>query len=354
MCRRILPDADSAEDAFQATFLALLRKADSLALRGSLGSWLYVVAQRIAMRARAGSKRWNALEDGAEVAARVEASDQDWVELCSLLDEELSRLPEKYRLPLVLCCLEGKNHDEAARELGWPRGSMAKRIGRGRELLQQRLTRRGLSVGAVALAASLPRAVLADVPPALATATSKSATATVSGAAGFSTSITVLAEGVIQEMFREKLKLVLLCVFAAAAVGVGIGLIAPNIGGRKNGVNQAEAAPLPERDLQTLLKDFRKVGHVFPDGYAGWGFLSASEKIAYLPKESRDGIDAIDLATGKELWSTREAYMLLQQFGDVLLAIGNGASKEKVCAALHLRRHRQGPLPFRPACILQG
>jgi polysaccharide export outer membrane protein len=141
VCRRILGNSHDADDAFQATFLVLVRRADPLESPELLGNWLYGVAYRIARKARAQAARRRQQErQAAAVAATPEPlTDLAWRELRDRLDDELNRLPEKYRLPLILCYLQGLTNEEAARRLGWPSGSMSYRLARGRELLRRRL-----------------------------------------------------------------------------------------------------------------------------------------------------------------------------------------------------------------------
>jgi RNA polymerase sigma factor (sigma-70 family) len=141
VCRRLLDNEHDAEDAFQATFLVLVRRADSLAHPELLGSWLYGVAYRTARKARTQAARRRQQERQAASVATVDepSTDLAWRELRSTLDDELNRLPDKYRLPLILCYLQGLTNEEAARRLGWPAGSMSYRLARGRELLRERL-----------------------------------------------------------------------------------------------------------------------------------------------------------------------------------------------------------------------
>src|SRR5919198_1202887 len=149
VCGRVLGHAQDAEDAVQATFLVLARKAGSIRKPGSLASWLHGVAYRIARRAQAEAERRRAHE---RQAARVSVADPGreaaWRELGRILEEEVNALAEKYRLPLLLCYWEGKSHEEAARQLGWPGGTLKTRLARGRQLLQGRLTRRGVALPA--------------------------------------------------------------------------------------------------------------------------------------------------------------------------------------------------------------
>jgi RNA polymerase sigma factor (sigma-70 family) len=143
VCRRLLPERADVEDAFQATFLVLARRAPALRRGGSLGAWLHTVASRLALRARAARGRVREL--GHEPpGGRDPLEEITGRELCAVLDEELQRLPERYRAPILLCCLGGKSREEAAHELGWSEGSVKARLQRGRERLRRRLERRGL------------------------------------------------------------------------------------------------------------------------------------------------------------------------------------------------------------------
>jgi RNA polymerase sigma-70 factor (ECF subfamily) len=138
VCRRTLHHAQDAEDAFQATFLVLARKAASIRNKEAVGSWLYGVAYHIAMEVKTRAARRRAHERQAHDMPRSDSfAEETWSELQPVLDQELHRLPEKYRLPLVLCYLQGKTHREAASELGWPIGSMSRRLDRARDLLHQ-------------------------------------------------------------------------------------------------------------------------------------------------------------------------------------------------------------------------
>jgi RNA polymerase sigma factor (sigma-70 family) len=156
-----LGDAD-ADDAFQATFLVLARKARAVAWRDSIGGWLHAVAQRVARKAQATAAKAAALPrrlGPGEVLAMPDADPLTHAsrqELRVVLDEELARLPEKYRAPLVLCYLEGRTNEEAAGHLGWTKGTVSGRLSRARALLQRRLVRRGLALSAGTLAGLLP------------------------------------------------------------------------------------------------------------------------------------------------------------------------------------------------------
>jgi enediyne biosynthesis protein E4 len=228
VCRRVLGNADLAEDAFQATFLVLVRKALSIRKRQSVASWLYGVARRTSLKARTQEMRHRSEElPPADVPASA-PDDVTLRELRAILDEELARLPEKYRVPVVLCYLEGKSHEQAARELGWPRTSLSTRLGRARTLLQRRLTRRGLALslgllgallGAEASAASVSaRLLIAATRAAVLVAAGKAAAGVVSSQAA------ALAEGVARAMFMSQMRvrLVLLLVLGLFVTGAGL------------------------------------------------------------------------------------------------------------------------------------
>jgi RNA polymerase sigma factor (sigma-70 family) len=167
VCQRVLGDANDAEDAFQATFLVLVRKGGALREPGRLAAWLYGVAQRTARKVRAkATVRTRSEIQAGDIPAATTASDMTLDELRAVLDEEISQLPQKYALPLVLCYLEGKTNAEAAAQLGWPEGSMSRRLSRARELLRSRLARRGLALSAALIASVFAkRASMAAVVP---------------------------------------------------------------------------------------------------------------------------------------------------------------------------------------------
>jgi RNA polymerase sigma factor (sigma-70 family) len=143
VCRRVLRHAQDAEDAFQAAFLVLARKAGSVLKGAAVGSWLYMVAYRTAQRARARQARRQAREKQVDEIPHPQVEPQQVEDWRPLLDQELSRLPEKYRTPVVLCDLQGQSRREAARQLRLPDGTLSRRLVAGRRLLAERLSRRG-------------------------------------------------------------------------------------------------------------------------------------------------------------------------------------------------------------------
>jgi RNA polymerase sigma factor (sigma-70 family) len=164
-CRRVLTDSADADDAFQATFLVLVRRAGSVRWQSSVGNWLTAVAHRLAVRARAdASRRRDRERRAADRTTAAGPPDLSWREACDLLHRELDRLPDRFRRPLLLCYLEGRSRDEAAAELGWSPGALKGSLERGRKLLRNRLARRGvtLAVGLSLLGRPAARAAVPE------------------------------------------------------------------------------------------------------------------------------------------------------------------------------------------------
>ncbi len=233
VCRQALFDPHEVEDAFQATFLVLVCKASSIRVDGSLGPWLYRVASRTSARARANRRRRREREVSPEEHPEPSViDDPDRAEIPRVVQEEMVRLPERLRAPLVLCYLEGMTHELAARELRCPVGTVRSRLARARALLQQRITRRGLGIPAAALAAMLESSSRAAVvPPHLPRSLIKLATrsapgsASIGGGVGMSASVAALLEGVLIVMRVKKLAslaAVLVAVGATLAAVVGV------------------------------------------------------------------------------------------------------------------------------------
>ena len=226
LCRRMLRDPRDIEDAFQATFLVLVRSAGAIRDRSFVSTWLYRVAHRVARQARSHAIRRRHgeipvanLEASTSVSEPPEAADLR--ELGPVLDEELSRLPENYRAPLVLCYLKGRTHDQAAEELRWPVGTVRSRLARGRDLLRKRLTRRGYAPMAAILGTGpgLPAGLPIEiVPPILTSATVRAALAFSSTrgipAGAAATSMLTLTQGVLATMRLARWKWIGLALFA--------------------------------------------------------------------------------------------------------------------------------------------
>ena len=225
VCRGVLDDPHDSEDAFQATFLVLVAKGRALWVRDSLGPWLHQVAYRTASCARVNAARRRRLERRSakeEREGRPEAVD----DLGRVLHEEIDRLPERFRAPIVLCDLEGRTHEQAARHLGWPVGTVKSRQARARERLRDRLARRGFAPSTAPLAAST--SLGPSTPAALVHSTTLAAIRSVATRAIVPGSAAALAQGVIRTMTIAKwLKVAtVLAALGAAGSGVGVGLLA--------------------------------------------------------------------------------------------------------------------------------
>lgn len=228
VCRRILGNEGDAEDAFQATFLVLVRKAASIKPREKVANWLYGVAQKTAVKARAMAvkrkMREKQVKDMPE-AVVVEQTDAD--DLLPLLDRELSRLPDKYRSALVLCELEGRSYREAAGQLGCPEGTLAARLTRGRAMLAKRLARHGRAVTGAALATVFASRAPAGVPASVVSSTIEAADLFAAGQAAvtgaIAPSVAALTEGVLKTMLLSKLKIAMAVFLGVALTSIGIG-----------------------------------------------------------------------------------------------------------------------------------
>jgi RNA polymerase sigma factor (sigma-70 family) len=343
-CRKLLGHEQDAEDAFQATFLTLARKAGSLAAGASLSGWLHRVASRIALRLRA-QRRLRQAREGHAVTwsvvpgARTDSAGVEASELWGILTEELQCLPDRYRWLLTACYLQGKTHAEAARELQRPLGSIARQLTRGCELLRTRLTSRGvcLTTGAmVPLLADQARAALST------SLVLPTVTAALEFTAGgvVSTPAVTLAKGVIQSMFLSKVKAVagLLLLFAALTAGT-VGLArqaltqpAPQVKPPEKVAEQPQAAaekkarldvhgdPLPEEALARL-------------GTVRWRHGGMIEYLAFTPdgktlvSQGRDALRFWDVATGKQV-------RLFAEPGKMVFAAALSADGRRVAAMM--------------------
>ena len=253
VCRRVLHDPDDAEDAFQSTFLTLARRAGSIGRRASVGGWLYRVAYHTALAARKSIARRGVRErplmDVPTPAGP--ATEALACELRRVLDDEVNRLAEKYRLPFILCYLEGKSNAEAARELGCALGTIASRLARARQRLRIRLTRRGLSLpGGVVATVLAWQGESTAVPFAIVHRTSRAATLFARDPAAatgvVSTAVVALTKGVLRGMFLSKLKLAAVLCVALGAFGMGLGTL---------GYPALAAKPREQRDARANRVD---------------------------------------------------------------------------------------------------
>jgi RNA polymerase sigma factor (sigma-70 family) len=231
VCRRVAGNHHDAEDAFQATFLVLARRASSIRPREGLANWLHGVALRTAMKVKAMTwKRRGREKQMTEIPESEGVHHDQWRDLQPLLDQELNGLPEIYRLPILLCDLEGKAIKEAAQQLDWPQGTLAGRLARGRKLLAKRLANRGVVLSAGSLPAVFAQNVAsAGLPIALVSATVKAASIVAAGkmavAGMVPVRVAVLMEGVMKVMLITKIKTVTAALLTVAAVGIGGNLL---------------------------------------------------------------------------------------------------------------------------------
>jgi RNA polymerase sigma factor (sigma-70 family) len=228
VCRRLLSHHD-AEDAFQAAFLVLVSKAASIRPKEMLANWLYGVAHHTALHSRrAVTRRRTRERQVTHMPEPAVAKKNLWHDLQLVLDQELSRLPDKYRVAIVVCDLEGKTRKEAARQLGCPEGTLAARLARARTMLARRLARHGLGMSGGALAAALTEKVAsAGVPTSVMFSTIKAASTFAAGkAAGLiSVKVATLTEGVLKAMLLTKIKVATIGLLVVATFCSGAGLI---------------------------------------------------------------------------------------------------------------------------------
>jgi RNA polymerase sigma factor (sigma-70 family) len=233
VCRRVLRNYHDAEDAFQVTFLVLVRRAASVVPREMVANWLYGVAHQTALKARATAARRKGRErQVTEMPERTAAEQEPWRDLQPQLDEELSRLPDKYRAVIVQCDLEGKTRKAAARQLGVPEGTVAGRLARARTMLAKRLTRRGLALSGGLLAVVLGQnAAPAGVPASVICSTITVASLVAAGhatAAGvISARVAALTEGVLKAMLTNKLRGVVVALVLVAVLVGGSSFLLP-------------------------------------------------------------------------------------------------------------------------------
>lgn len=232
VCRRVLHHAHDAEDAFQATFLVLARKAGSLRQPEALGSWLYGVAYRTALEARTKALRRRARErELTEEPTVAPNGDLVWNELRAVLDGEINCLPQKYRSPFVLCYLEGRTNEDAARLLRCPKGTILSRLAWARQRLRTRLARRGVVLSAASATAFFTVDTLAAaVPLELVNATAAAARHFVAGQAVSATAALTLAQSVLKTLAFQQLKTAALVLAAIVLVGSGLVWIGQPLG----------------------------------------------------------------------------------------------------------------------------
>ncbi len=254
VCRRMLHHVQDAEDCFQATFMVLARKAAQVK-HESVGSWLYAVAYRTSLEARAVNARRRARERQVEDMPHPDVTPPEANDWRPWLDLELSRLPDCYREAIVACDLEGRSRREAARILGLAEGTISSRLARGRRLLAKRLSRHGLMLSGVAVAAILGEcAVTAQVPATLLSSTVQAAALVAAGElSALSASSALLMKGVLKSMFLSKLKMMVGAVVVAVALGTS-GLVYQAVG-QTAGPNEKRSDGKSQGELERLRRE---------------------------------------------------------------------------------------------------
>lgn len=236
VCRTVLGgNRADAEDAFQAVFFILARKADSIGNGDALAGWLYRVAHRVALQAKEEADRRRERERRTSPTTPVlHERDPAWRESLAAIREEIDRLPEKYRTPIILCYLEGLTHESAAGQLGWPVGTVRGRLSRAREILRKRLMRRGLALsvtGALAATFAIPGTAPAAIPPPLVNRTIETAMGRDPDSDPARLPVIILAEGALKAMYRSRMRKAAIILLAAALAMLGLGAFAhPGIG----------------------------------------------------------------------------------------------------------------------------
>jgi RNA polymerase sigma factor (sigma-70 family) len=347
VCRRVLGSHHDAEDAFQATFLVLVRKAASVVSKELVANWLYGVAHQTALKARATIAKRRGREKQVTAMPEPEAVPQKlWESLQSLLDRELSRLPDKYRAVIVLCDLEGKTRKEAARHFSVPEGTVASRLATARAMLGRRLARHGKGVSGGVLAAVLAQgAASAAVPAGVASRTVQAAgtyAARQAAVGALSVRAVALAEGVLKAMLLSKLKMATALLVAVASFGVAATFFARHVPEEKRtgqSVQQIRGrADRPVQEKKDREKDDLAVNGVWPqwrgpdrDGVVhgvavpkkwpktlteewrvtvGKGVASpvvAGGRVYVFTrrKDDQEVVRCLDLAGGKEIWRSQ-------------------------------------------------
>jgi RNA polymerase sigma factor (sigma-70 family) len=330
VCRRLLCHEQDAEDAFQACFLVLAQKAASIRGPDALANWLRRVAYHIATAARARAARRRVVERRAAVmqpaGSQPAGSERRW-----MLDEELNCLPRKYQAPLVLCYLEGKTHDEAARELRWPVGTVKGRLARARDMLRRRLIRRGLTLTTALTGALVPdKTAEAVVPAALVQSTLKAAALCVAGAAAagvLPAQVVAFIKGGTKAMVLTKVPIGASLLLAVGLLATGAGIVTRQVlaasAGATPATAQAADSPAP-------------VGKEAPDGRelaTLTGHAGSVLAMAYSPRAGLFATASADKTV--RLWdaATRKQVAVLQGHTAEVVAVAISADGRVVASA---------------------
>jgi RNA polymerase sigma factor (sigma-70 family) len=264
VCRRALQHPQDAEDAFQATFLLLAQKLGTLRRQGSLASWLHGVAHRVALKAQARAAVRRRHEQQAATPDALPPDDGTWREVRAALDRELSRLPDRWRLPLILCYLEGRTQDEAAGQLGWSKSTLRRRLRAARNALGRRLKGRGIAWSA-GLSAVLVSDCLSSAAPApwLLASTAAAGAGVAAGktvAAAAPAGVAALTEGALKVMPVTRLKIATAVVLVVALIGCGwavVSVLTPKAGATNRVEKKAEEPDKPMSPSRALKGEYK-------------------------------------------------------------------------------------------------
>jgi RNA polymerase sigma factor (sigma-70 family) len=355
-CRRVLGESAAAEDAFQATFLVLFRRAGSIRIDESLAPWLLHVARLAALKARQGEIRRRARE---RRVARPEgmATEDGASDLRLVVRAEVDRLPGKYRDPVCLCYFEGRTHDDAAAALGWPVGTVRGRLSRAREMLRARLLRRGIGVTPAALGAALAagREARAEVSQALREATLAATTRGAAVKAGVAALAASVARGLA---VATAVKTAAIILAAVSLISAGAGLLV--MAGRHDGPQQRQGPPSGESSARARTPTVDRYGDPLPKGAIarlgttrfrhGGGFF----RVFFAPDgktlvTARDEVRVWDAATGRLLRSFDAGWEVVPSpDGGTLFATGRGVLRAiDSSTGREVRRATLDPADFR-------
>jgi len=292
VCRQVLGDAHDAQDAFQATFLVLVRRAGSVRNRDSVASWLYGVAHRVAQRARADAARRSVHErrSAALAAKRVGDGDGDQRECWPELHEEIAGLPDKYRAAVVLCYLEGLTTEVAAQKLGCPQATVLSRLSRARQQLRGRLSRRGLAVPAGLWAVGGdPTGATAAVPASLANATIRAALPYAAGqvtAGAIPASVSALTGTVLRTMLMGKVRMSVVILLMLGLLSAGA---IEFVRQKPAGPGSVEVHPADgAKPISTARSDNEEI-------QGTWRVMSAQDNGRPVPEKAKGGKQTYDL-----------------------------------------------------------
>jgi RNA polymerase sigma factor (sigma-70 family) len=264
VCQRVLRDAHDAEEAFQATFLALARRAGWLTRGASVSAWLYKVAYHAALNAKARRARTRQKDTNADDLAALPGKETatlevEWREVRDIIDAAVQDLPTKYRVPFILCHLQGRSNADAARELGCPIGTLESWLCRARKRLRCQLSRRGITLSVPLLAATLtPRAVAAGVSRGLVVTTARSvlaATAAPGAGSALSPQVAALSKGALKSMFLPKWKVAAVVVIGLTLTGSSWSLLAGSAGARRLAVPDEASTEMPDQVVSPVANE---------------------------------------------------------------------------------------------------